>query len=113
MSSDRLAALQEIRRNIDDHGLHIYGVTGGPYPHYVYTIGLSDSLGGELVMAGAYFYELDEVPKIIKKIAAQLRDGWPGLSPGLAPLPRVPRSCVLCKGGAVTQAMRLSSALGH
>ena len=33
--------------------------------------------------------------------------------PGSPPLPRVPRSSRFSKGGAVRQAMRLSSALGH
>jgi hypothetical protein len=74
MSSDakRQAALNEIRQNIDDYGYHTYVVTGGGDPHYGYTIGLSESLGAELILAGAYFYDLDEVSKVIKSIAAEL-----------------------------------------
>ncbi len=70
---DREAALTEIRQNIAEHGFHIYVVTGSGKPHYGYTIGLSESLGAELILAGAYFYELNEVGKIIQSIAGKLR----------------------------------------
>jgi Domain of unknown function (DUF4262) len=69
----RKAALDEIRLNIAQHGFHIYVVTGGGDPLYGYTIGLSQSLGVELVFAGAYFYGLDDVPKIIGSIVADLK----------------------------------------
>jgi hypothetical protein len=61
---DRHSALDEIRRNIAESGFHIYVVTGSGKPHYGYTIGLRESLGAELILAGAYFYELDEAGKI-------------------------------------------------
>jgi hypothetical protein len=74
----RIAALNEIRKNIAERGFHTYGVTGGGYPHYGYTIGLSESIGAELVVAGAYFYSLKEVSEVIRGIADELRlpDGW-------------------------------------
>ncbi len=68
----RRAALDEIRQNIAKHGCHIYGVTGGGDPHYDYTIGLSESLGAELILPGAYYYELNEVSKIINAIISEL-----------------------------------------
>ena len=70
---NREAALDEIRQNIAERGFHIYAVTGSGKPHYGYTIGLSESLGAELILAGAYFYELDDVGKVIRSIVGQLR----------------------------------------
>lgn len=69
----REAALNDIRHNIAEHGFHTYVVTGSGVPHYGYTIGLSESLRVELVLAGSYFYELTEVSKIIRTIARELR----------------------------------------
>ena len=48
----RLSALNDIRENIAKHGFHTYVVTGGGYPHFGYTIGLTESLGAELILAG-------------------------------------------------------------
>jgi hypothetical protein len=75
MASDveRKAALDRIRQNIAQRGFHTYVITGGGDPHYAYTIGLIQSLGAELVLAGAYFYLLDDVAKIIEGIAAELK----------------------------------------
>jgi hypothetical protein len=70
--AERKKALDTIRQNIAEYGFHTYGVTGGG-PHFAYTIGLSRSLGAELILAGAYFYSLDEAARIIKRIAAELR----------------------------------------
>lgn len=69
----RTAALESIRQNIAQHGFHVYVVTGGGYPHYGYTIGLSESLGAELILAGSYFYRLDEVSKVVNCVARDLR----------------------------------------
>lgn len=68
----RLSALNDIRENIAKHGFHTYVVTGGGYPHFGYTIGLTESLGAELILAGTYFYRLDDVSKVIKSIIADL-----------------------------------------
>ncbi|WP_321475121.1 DUF4262 domain-containing protein [uncultured Paludibaculum sp.] len=65
--------MAEIRSNIAEYGFHVYVVAGGGVPHYGYTIGLSESLGAELILAGAYFYELDDVAKIIRIVAGELR----------------------------------------
>jgi hypothetical protein len=58
MSADRAKALDLIKRNIEKSGFHIYLVAGGGRtPRFVYTIGLRESLGAELVLAGALYYE--------------------------------------------------------
>jgi len=69
----RQAALADIRRNIAEHGHHTYIVTGGACPRYGYTIGLTESHGAELVMAGAYFYRFEEFGQIISRIVRNLR----------------------------------------
>lgn len=68
----RLKALNDIRENIAKHGFHTYVVTGGGYPHFGYTIGLTETLGAELILAGTYFYRLDDVSKVIKSVKAEL-----------------------------------------
>jgi hypothetical protein len=68
----RLKSLDEIREHIAQHGVHIYVVTGGGYPHFGYSIGLTESLGAELILAGTYFYRLDDVSKVIKSVKSQL-----------------------------------------
>jgi hypothetical protein len=68
----RLKALDQIREHISQDGLHIYVVTGGGYPHFGYTIGLTESLGAELILAGTYFYRLDDVSEVIRSIKGQL-----------------------------------------
>jgi len=70
---NREGALEEIRQNIAEHGFHVYAVTGCGEPHYGYTIGLSESLGVELILPGAYFYDLEDVGKVIRSVAGELR----------------------------------------
>lgn len=69
----RRAALDLIRQNIAHRGFHIYVVTGGGNPHYGYTIGLSETLGAELILAGSYFYRLNEVSMVIESVIGELR----------------------------------------
>jgi hypothetical protein len=68
----RLKALHQIQEHIAHDGLHIYVVTGGGYPHFGYTIGLTESLGAELILAGTYLYRLNDVSKVIRSIKSQL-----------------------------------------
>src|ERR1700691_882695 len=68
----RLKALSEIRDHVAQHGFHTYVVTGGGDPHFGYTIGLTESLGAELILAGTYFYRLDDVSKVIKAVKGEL-----------------------------------------
>jgi len=78
----RREALNEIRDHITKFGFHTYVVTGGGDPHYGYTIGLTESLGAEFILAGAYFYRLREVSNVIKSIIAKLSSSvaWESLS---------------------------------
>ena len=62
-----------IKNNINKYGFHTYIIMGGSIPRYAYTIGLRDSLGTELVLAGAIYYSADEVQSIINNIYQQLK----------------------------------------
>ncbi len=42
-------------------------------PRFAYTIGVSESVGFELILAGAIFYMRDDVAKIIRNTAAHLK----------------------------------------
>lgn len=68
----RKEALDLIWGNIERHGLHIYVVSGGPEPRFAYTIGLSERVGTELVLAGAISYLAEDVLHIINHIAAKM-----------------------------------------
>jgi len=61
--AQRKQALDDIRENIVRSGYHVYLVFGGTTPRFAYTIGVSETLGFELVLAGAVFYMRDEVRK--------------------------------------------------
>jgi hypothetical protein len=69
----RKAALEQIREHIARKGHHVYVVVGAVIPRYAYTIGVSESIGAELILAGASFYGNDDVVEIINDIAAQLK----------------------------------------
>lgn len=66
-------ALDDIRANIARSGHHIYVVSGGSTPRFAYTIGISESIGVELILAGAIFYMFDEVGTVINDIAGHLK----------------------------------------
>jgi hypothetical protein len=68
----RRKALEDIRENIARSGLHVYMVISDVTPRFAYTIGLSESVGAELILAGAAFYMKDAVMQIIKDIASEL-----------------------------------------
>jgi len=57
------SAIDRIRENIARSGQHIYVVLGGETPRFAYTIGVSESVGVELILAGAIFYIKNEVVK--------------------------------------------------
>lgn len=58
---------QTIKDNIKNHGYHIYTVKFAPYPRYIYTIGLSKELGHEFILAGGYFYSINEAVALLKE----------------------------------------------
>lgn len=77
--------LDQIARNIRDHGYHVYVVSGGPTPRWIYTIGLSPSLGFELVFAGGATYSKDAVLEILNTTVNRLKSklGAPSDTTGL------------------------------
>ena len=72
----RESALELIRTNIARHGHHVYTVSGGdPLPRYVYTIGLSERVGAELILAGACFFMGKDTVRIVDAIAREWDPG--------------------------------------
>lgn len=72
MAFDRKQALALIPRNIRTHGFHSYLIGDSTCPRFAYTIGLCESLGAELVLAGAVYYMADEINAILHAI----RNSW-------------------------------------
>jgi hypothetical protein len=69
----RETALDMIRTHISKHGHHIYYVAGGgPLPCYAYTIGLTERLGVELILAGASYFSKDETFEILNRVAREV-----------------------------------------
>jgi hypothetical protein len=69
----RKLALEQIQQNINRDGHHIYVVSGPPTPRFAYTIGLSPTVGFELILAGAISYMLNDVITIINGVARELK----------------------------------------
>lgn len=74
--------LELIQQNVEKFGYHVYHVSGATVPGYAYTIGLMDSMGAELILAGATFYMADEVRRILESGRLELASGN-GLGSGL------------------------------
>lgn len=72
----KTSALDLIKENIKSYGYHVYVVAGGPLPRFLYTIGLTETVGFELIIAGASFYSSDEL-KIIIDLVAKKADTHP------------------------------------
>lgn len=74
--------LEKIQFNIDNYGHHMYSVSMGVSPRFVYTIGASQVIGSELILAGASFYSVEEAKKIINEIVISLKNkkNWDELS---------------------------------
>lgn len=68
----RAKALEVIRKNIQKSGFHIYMVEQHSTPRFAYTIGLSERVGAELVLAGAIAYFGDDVLEILHSIRRSL-----------------------------------------
>ncbi len=64
-----------IRRNIINHGHHMTSVLGGESPGYLYTIGLKERVGGELVIAGLSNLGIPLAGHLANEFSARLRDG--------------------------------------
>ena len=73
-NNQRERALEVIRENIARSGNHTYVVSaGGQTPRFAHTIGVSESIGVELILAGAIFYMKDDLVTIINEILAKMK----------------------------------------
>ena len=66
--------LDIIRKNIDKNGYHVTLVNGGQNPNFSYSIGLSESFGFELIIAGG-FKSIKENEFIFEHIYQKLQSG--------------------------------------
>jgi hypothetical protein len=62
----------EIDKNIENYGYHMYLVQGGVLPRFLYSIGLSRVSGYELIFPGGLFYSDEDSIKIFKKFAEEI-----------------------------------------
>ena len=67
--------LDVIKSNIDKQGFHITLVNGGQHPDFSYSIGLTEKLGFELIVAGGAFVSIKENESIFEYIYLQLQTG--------------------------------------
>lgn len=74
-ASDKDRMLKRIGGNIRDHGRHIYSVTGGYSPRFLYTIGLYEKAGVELLFAGGAFVEAREIASVLNRAAVLIENG--------------------------------------
>ncbi len=72
---DRAAMLELIGRSIQASPFHIYIVSAGTVPRFAYTIGVRQSLGAELILAGAIYYSADDVYRTLHVIRERLVGG--------------------------------------
>jgi hypothetical protein len=63
-----------IQTNIENHEYHLTTVIGNTEPRYVYSIGLNNLFGFELVFAGGTYYLYDDVFKIFEGIIKELKN---------------------------------------
>jgi uncharacterized protein DUF4262 len=68
----KISMLKLIRACIAKYGYHQTFVMDGKIPRFVYTIGVSQIIGAELIFAGGSFYSGEEVGQIIKGTAKNL-----------------------------------------
>ncbi|MBX3187646.1 MAG: DUF4262 domain-containing protein [Labilithrix sp.] len=71
----RAVFLELIRQNVATYGRHIYLVSGDAWPRYAYTIGLTETLGSELILAGGIYYMAESVHRVINVLADRLENG--------------------------------------
>lgn len=62
-----------IESNIDSHGYQLTIVSGSSVPRYAYTVGLFESIGFELVMAGGYFFSISDLEVIFEKLITHIQ----------------------------------------
>ncbi len=70
MTIDREEALARIAENIRTHGFHMTAVASGPLPKWVYTVGLRETVGYDLVYAGGAKLSVNGAASIVSAAAA-------------------------------------------
>lgn len=72
MNPHKQKFLDRIGSNIKTFGYHLTTVAGNsPLPRYVYSIGLTEKIGFELIFAGDGLYNIDELKIIIERIVIE------------------------------------------
>lgn len=74
-NEDREAMLGKIRANIEKSGRHIYSVLGGESPRYLYTIGLSQKAGFEIILAGQATVPLKAAARLVNSFCKLVETG--------------------------------------
>lgn len=72
MKDFREMLLAAIGANIENHGLHIYNIPGGQSPRFVYSIGLHEKFGFEVVLGGSITLPLDPLVALFNSLTNQL-----------------------------------------
>ena len=75
LMGDSGRALEKIKRNIEAFGLHVYVVRSAQVPRFAYSIGLTETLGHELVFAGGAYFSFKEAGTIIAALHKELIHG--------------------------------------
>ena len=73
--SERRPVIERIRSNIASSGHHVTLVQGGPSPRFAYTVGLSDPVGHEVILAGGISLLGDAVKQALDQAVAAGRQG--------------------------------------
>lgn len=73
--SERQRMLELIRRNIQNHGRHIYAVAPGCAPQFFYTIGLYEMSGFELLFAGGAIFDKRSIASVLNQAARLIEEG--------------------------------------
>jgi hypothetical protein len=82
-SSEKQERFRHISADIERVGYHVKVVQQERIPRFAYTIGLSHSVGAELVFPGASIFLLDDLLSIMGTGAEQVRKRKPSISPSI------------------------------
>lgn len=69
--------LKMIRANIQRYGRHLYNVMGEESPRVLYTIGLHEKVGLEIVLAGCVAVPVQVAAELVNRIGGALEEGVP------------------------------------
>lgn len=75
LENERLRMIDLIRSNIQKFGRHVYSVRGGESPRFLYTIGLFEKSGAELLFAGGAIFDERAVGSVLNTVARLIEEG--------------------------------------